>query len=325
MTTLVSANIVTGFLGSGKTTLLKSALKKDLGGKKIALIVNDFGEIGVDGTVLQGVNVDRLIELPNGCVCCTVGTQFSLAVQEIVDTVQPHLIVIETSGVADPAPLISELSLVGVKTDSVITVVDAENGIRFCRENETAVRQVAAADFLVINKIDLVSPGDLGRLSKRLRKLNPRAMLIPAAYGEVSEEILFATGVTGYWKRASSAKTDHEEGRHGPLDHDHLEKDRITSFSFRREGMLDRASFERLLRRLPDRIYRAKGIVHFTGEGWSSLFNYTCGRARIDWLAPASEEIFLNRGVFIGKDLDRMAEKILREIEQCLNKGGNHK
>ncbi|MFY9271311.1 MAG: GTP-binding protein [Candidatus Manganitrophaceae bacterium] len=318
MTTLVSANIVTGFLGSGKTTLLKSALKKDLGGKKIALIVNDFGEIGVDGTVLQGVNVDRLIELPNGCVCCTVGTQFSLAVQEIVETVQPHLIVIETSGVADPAPLISELSLVGVKTDSVITVVDAENGIRFCRENETAARQVEAADFLVINKIDLVSPGDLGRLSKRLRKLNPRAMLIPAAYGEVSEEILFATGVTGYWKRASS---------HDPLEHTHiephLEKDRITSFSFRKEGRLDRVSFERLLGRLPDRIYRAKGIVHFTGEGWSSLFNYTCGRARIDWLAPASEEIFLNRGVFIGKDLDRMAEKVLWEIRQCLTIGGN--
>lgn len=311
MAGLVSANIVTGFLGSGKTTLLKSALREGLAGRKVALIVNDFGDIGIDGVVLQGMNVDKMVELPGGCVCCTVGSRFALAVQEIMDTVQPHLIVIETSGVAEPGPLIKELSLIGVKTDSVITLVDAEHIRRFCEENATAVRQVEAADFLVINKTDLVAPAELGRLHKFLTRLNPRALLIPSTYGEVKEEILFATSTAGFWRRAS----DHLNGGSEPP---HLDRDRITSFSFRREGLLDRTRFEACLARLPSQVYRAKGIVKFKGEGWSSVFNYTCGRSRVDWLAPAKEDDFDNRGVVIGKGLASVREKVMKDLNQCM-------
>ena len=311
MAGLVSANIVTGFLGSGKTTLLKSALKNGLAGRKVALIVNDFGDIGIDGVVLQGMNVDKMVELPSGCVCCTIGSRFALAVQEIVDTVQPYLIVIETSGVAEPEPLIKELSLIGVKTDSVITLVDAEHIRRFCKENVTAVRQVEAADFLVINKTDLVAPDELARLEKFLTRLNPRALLIPSTYGEVKEEILFATGTAGYWRQAS----DPGNGGSEPL---HLDRDRITSFSFRREGLMHRARFEACLARLPPQVYRAKGIVKFKGEGWSSLFNYTCGRSRVDWLAPAEGDRFDNRGVVIGKNLPAVQARILEEMEECI-------
>ncbi len=311
MSRLVSANIVTGFLGSGKTTLLKSALKNGLAGHKVALIVNDFGEIGIDGVVLQGMNVDRMVELPSGCVCCTIGSRFALAVQEIVDTVRPHLIVIETSGVAEPEPIISELSLIGVKTDSVITVVDAENIHRFCKENATAVRQVEAADFLVVNKTDLISLPELSRLEEYLRNLNPRALLIPATYGEVKQEILFATSSARYWQRpVSASQGDGQEA--------HLEWDQITAFSFRREGLMNRERFEKFLKKLPAQVYRAKGIVKFLGENWSSVFNYTCGRSRVDWLGPEDGQSFNNRAVVIGKNLLTVRERILRDLEKCL-------
>jgi G3E family GTPase len=306
---LVSANIVTGFLGSGKTTLLKSALKKGLDHRKVALIVNDFGEIGIDGTVLQGINVDRMIELPSGCICCTVGSRFALAVQEITDTVQPHLIVIETSGAADPGNLISELRLIGVKVDSVIATVDVEQIGRFCKENKTAIRQIEEADFIVMNKIDLISAEALRSVEKQLRRLNPRAPIFPALYGEVKEEILFATSVRRFWKGSREPARATE---------DHLREDQLTSFSFKKEGVMNRRKFERFLKRLPEKVYRAKGIVKFNEEGWSSLFNYTCGRSRIDWLSPAEGERFANRAVVIGKDLGALKERILRDLEKCM-------
>ena len=161
MTHLVAANIVTGFLGSGKTTLLKSALRNGLAGRKVAFIVNDFGDIDIDGVVLKGMNVDRLVELPSGCICCTIGSRFALAVQEIVDTYEPHLIVIETSGIAEPGPLISELSLIGVRTDSVITVVDAEHITDSAGKTKRLSRQIEEADFVIINKTDLLHPEEL--------------------------------------------------------------------------------------------------------------------------------------------------------------------
>jgi len=312
MPTLVVANIVTGFLGSGKTTLLKSTLKDGLDGLKVALIVNDFGDIDIDGVVLEhGVNVDRMVQLPSGCVCCTLGSRFALAVQEIVDTVQPHMIIIETSGVAEPGPLVSELSLIGVRTDSVITVVDAKNIARFCKENESAVRQVEEADFVVINKTDLVSSQELVRVNRLLRRLNDRALLVTSHYGRVAEDILFTTSVVRHLRR-SAQKIEH-------AGHEkHLDADGINAFSFQREGVLSRDRFEQVLENLPAQVYRAKGIVKFSGEGWSSVFNYTCGRWRVEWLAPVGQSAFSNRAVVIGKDLAKVRERILQKLEGTL-------
>ncbi|MGH8601699.1 MAG: CobW family GTP-binding protein, partial [Gammaproteobacteria bacterium] len=293
-----------------KTTLLKSALKDGLDGLKVALIVNEFGDIDIDGVVLQhGINVDRMVQLPSGCVCCTIGSRFALAVQEIVDTVQPHMIIIETSGVAEPSPLVSELSLIGVRTDSVITVVDAENIARFCKENESAVRQIEEADFVVINKTDLVSSQELVRVKRLLHKLNDRALLVTSHYGQVTEDILFTSSVVRHLRR-SAQKIEHA-GHEKHLDG-------INAFSFQREGVLSRDRFEQVLEKLPAQVYRAKGIVKFSGEGWSSLFNYTCGRWRVDWLAPVAGTAFNNRAVVIGKDLAKVQERILQKLEGTL-------
>jgi G3E family GTPase len=308
---IVAANIVTGFLGSGKTTLLRSVLERGLAGSKVAVIVNDFAHVGIDGTVLRGLNVDQLVELPSGCVCCTIGSRFALAIQEILDTVQPHLIVIETSGVAEPAPVISELDLVGVRTDAVIATIDAESVERHCRLSVAALRQVEAADFLVINKTDLVPAAEVRRIGRLLRRMNERALQIPTVYGRVQADLLFATGAASYWRRSIEPRMTV-----GPRAH--LEQDEISAFSFRKNGLMVRERFETLLLELPTDIYRAKGIVKFVGDGWNSVFNYTLGRWRVDWLAPAPGEHFDCRGVFIGRHLAAHRENVLRRIEDCL-------
>ncbi len=321
----VAADIVTGFLGSGKTTLIKSLLARGLEGKKIALIVNEFGDIAIDGTAVRGINVDRMIELPNGCICCTIGSKFALAVQEIVDTVEPHLIVIETSGVASPDPLISDLSRAGVRTDAVISVVDAEQIQKVCKDHLAAVGQIEAADFIVINKIDCVTEKRLEKVTKTLRKLNPRAVLFPTSYGHVDQDVLFATGT-------ASIRVKREVAEDRPAHPARAGEAPIESFSFRQPGNMDRYRFEAFLKSLPSRIYRAKGIVRFSGESSSSLFNYTCGRWDIEWLMPAGDKSFIQQGVFIGTNLVEIRDDILSRLRGCfkrsdtitLEEGGEH-
>jgi hypothetical protein len=129
----VAVDIVTGFLGSGKTTLLRHVLEHGLKGKPVALIVNEIGEVGIDGQVVTGLNyVEKMVELSSGCICCSIDEyRFDLAIQEIIETVHPHLIVIESTGLADPEPLTYRVKAAGLNLDAVITVVDAVNVERF--------------------------------------------------------------------------------------------------------------------------------------------------------------------------------------------------
>jgi G3E family GTPase len=133
---------------------------------------------------------------------------------------------------------------------------------------------------------------------------------LPTTYGQVDAGLLLATGARAYW-RGPTAPT----GNGGPHPGDGIE-----SFSFRHPGLLLRSRFEAFLQRLPPTVYRAKGIVKFAGEGWCSVFNYTCGRARIDWLAPAEEDRFDNRAVFLGRDLRTGREGLLRRLEECVER-----
>src|SRR5262252_5966199 len=149
----VAVDVLTGFLGSGKTTLLSHVLAHGLAGKRVALVVNEIGEIGIDGKVVTGLEyVEKMVELSSGCICCSIDEyRFDLAIQEIIETVHPHLIIIESTGLADPEPLAYRVKNAGLNLDAIITVVDAENVERFLKETEVATAQITAADFLVVN------------------------------------------------------------------------------------------------------------------------------------------------------------------------------
>src|SRR5262249_21530398 len=136
----VAVDILTGFLGSGKTTLLRHVLDHGLRGKPVAVIMNEIGEIGIDGRAITGLSaVEKMVEVSSGCICCQIDDyKFDLAVQEIIETTQPHVIIIESTGLADPEPLVYRVKTAGLNLDAVITVVDAANVDRHLRETEVA-------------------------------------------------------------------------------------------------------------------------------------------------------------------------------------------
>jgi cobalamin biosynthesis protein CobW len=300
----VAVDILTGFLGSGKTTLLRHVLDHGLKGKPVAVVMNEIGEIGIDGKVVTGLsNVEKMVELSSGCICCTIDDyRFDLAIQEIVETVKPHVIVIESTGLADPEPLAYRVKTAGLGLDAVITVVDAANVDRQLAEVDVAKAQIEAADFLVVNKLDLVDERALAGLEKRLGKMNPRAERFRTVRGAIDSELLFATGVATYRERARTASQ-------------HLHHDGIGSFVYRTPHPLDQEAFTRLLDRLPRGVLRAKGIVRFAGRDWQGLFNFTCGRHELAWVKlPTVEE---TQAVFIGRDLDRSAAEIRAALAKC--------
>jgi len=319
----LTVDIITGFLGSGKTTLLKQVLARGMGDKKVAVIVNEIGEIGIDGRAIECMNVEQMIELDNGCICCTVNYQFGMAVRSIIETVDPHLLVIETTGLANPYPLAEEIRNTGLRLDAVITVVDAANVDRTMREAAVVGDQIDAADFLVMNKTDLVTPRELRKAEKRVRKLNRRALMLETTYGALDAEVLFATSASTHRERlereasCTEPECDHDTHAHGASGRGHLGTDDISAFSFESTVPLDRDRFERLLRRLPDSVYRAKGMLRFQGEGWPSLFNYTCGRYDFDWCPLPLGDTFRSQGVFIGKRIERDRRGILAKLEKC--------
>lgn len=300
----VAVDILTGFLGSGKTTLLRHVLDHGLQGKPVAVIMNEIGDVGIDGRVVTGLSaVEKMVELSSGCICCTIDDyRFDLAIQQIVETTRPHLVIIESTGLADPEPLAHRVKTAGLGLDAIITVVDAANVDQQLRDTEVARAQIEAADFLVVNKLDLVDAKALARVEKKLRKLNDRATRFQTVRGAIDSDVLFATGVATYRERART-----QSG--------HLHADRFASFAYRSSRPLDQDAFEHVLARLPRDVVRAKGLVQIAGREWQCLFNFTCGRWELNWVKlPTIPE---NQAVFIGRDLANHEPALRAALANC--------
>lgn len=304
----VAVDVLTGFLGSGKTTLLSHVLAHGLAGKRVALVVNEIGEVGIDGAVVTGLQyVEKMVELSSGCICCSIDEyRFDLAIQEIVETVEPDLIVIESTGLADPEPLAYRVKNAGLALDAIITVVDAANVARALAESAVADAQIAAADFLVVNKIDLVTPEEVTRVQRRLARLNARALQLETIRGAIDADVLFATDVAVHRARAEAPRATS----------DHLAHDAYGSFVYRGAAPLAKPAFERVLAELPPDVIRAKGIVRLVDHDWHCVFNVTCGRVELGWVKLASSPS-ANQAVFIGRHLDRHRDAVLAALTAC--------
>lgn len=243
----IPVTVVGGYLGSGKTTLLNEVLSQ-ANGERIAVLVNDFGAIGIDGDLIAAADGDT-ITLTNGCVCCAIGSDLMAALWAVRDRdVPPDRVLIEASGIADPAPVAHHALTPGFDLDGVVVLLDAETVRRRERDRivgRTIRRQLAAADVLVLNKIDLVSAEALAELDAWLARTAPGVPVLHARDGRVPLAALVGVG---------AGEAGHGGGA---LEHSH---DYI-SVSFTIDEPLRRAALEALLDGLPAGVLRVKGIV----------------------------------------------------------------
>src|SRR5215471_15767057 len=172
MIPLTPITLVTGPLGSGKTTLLRYILAVQPG--KIAMVMNEFGEIAIDTKVIEGKNV-RIAELDGGCVCCSLLGEFEAAVNELIDKIAPERIIVETTGLAEPEALVFDIqeALPQCRLDGVVSVIDADMLVRFTEIGHTTHLQIESADILLLNKIDLIDAAQIEPLEVKLREINP--------------------------------------------------------------------------------------------------------------------------------------------------------
>jgi len=339
--------ILTGFLGAGKTTLLNHILSNQQG-VKTAVLVNEFGEIGIDNDLIIATG-DDMVELSNGCICCSINGELLDAVYRILDRPEPvDYLVVETTGLADPLPV--AMTFLGsdlrdaTRLDSIITLIDAENFSDEILDGEVARAQVVYGDILLLNKCDLVSEERLAKVEGRLREIKTDARILHSVKGDVSLPLLLSVGLFESDKVAAEqthqnhshdhhdhSHCDHDHG-HGHCEHDHhhghshdhdhpdhLAIEGFTSLSFSSEGPFALRKFQNFLdNQLPAGVFRAKGILWFNESDKRHVFHLAGKRFSIDdseWTSSAARK---NQLVLIGKNLDH--DLLRKQLQACVAK-----
>ena len=321
-------NLLFGFLGSGKTTLVRRILGERGGTRPMAVIVNEFGEVGVDGEIIAGDNVN-LVELTSGCLCCTLRGSLMSAVEELRDKAAVERIVVEATGVASPGDMLEDLndSKIAHELDvgPLVTVVDAPKFTRLQEMlGEFYEDQVENADVLVLNKIDLATQEELDQARAAVREINPDAVLLFAEQGDTDLALLLdgpESELLAQMKAEASGHHDdrnqdddpghhhdHDQDHAHEHDHDHDHDDDhghahahapAESFVMDASGEFSRADLAGAFASIPGNVWRSKGFLTVDGE--PSLLQFTMGQLEIS-STPARERPYL---VVIGRDLDR--------------------
>ena len=303
----IPVTVITGFLGAGKSTLVNHLLTQH-SGANIGVIVNEFGEVGIDGELIVA-DEEALIEIRNGCICCTVRTDLVAGVKVLLERSDINLdrLIIETSGLADPAPVLQTFLadtdlLTRVELESVVTLVDAAHFQRQI-DNDIAREQIAFADLIVLNKVDLLHTDDIAPLEHHLHTINPTAAIIQTKNAEIAAGTLLGV------HRFSLPNLLAIEPGILQDAHDHEHDNSISSCAVETNDALDPDRFNRWVNRLVQQqgqhIMRMKGVLNFHGEARQFYFH------SVHMLLEAkpgkrwqSAEARQSRFVFIGRHLD---------------------
>jgi len=297
----VRLNLLFGFLGSGKTTLARRLLDRPKQTEKTAIIVNEFGDVGIDGAILEGSHVD-MIELTSGCLCCTLKSSMLGAVEELADRAGAQRIVVEATGVAQPEALLETFvdpsSRGRYDIGPVVTVVDSPKYAKLAGIlGEFYRAQVEYADWVVLNKIDLASADVLESARAAVARINPRAEIHFAERCDVDVDALL-NGPSSLSARDFMRARGDKLGRDHDPDHDHRHPPG-ESFVLDAEGDAGRDAIESFFRNLPESVWRAKGFMSLDGQ--PSLIQYAMGEIEIRKSGPRPARHM----VFIGRHMNR--------------------
>ena len=344
---LIPATILTGFLGSGKTTLLKRVLSESHG-QKIAVIENEFGEENIDTDILAVETQEQIIQMSNGCVCCTIREDLRSTLTELAEKRRKgelnfDRVVIETTGLADPGPVAQTFFMDDVVAesyllDSILTLVDAKHADAQLDARQEARRQVGFADQIFISKSDLVDAADVDALTHRLKHMNPRAPQRRVHFGEVPiSEVFDLKGfnlnakldidpefLSGDGHGAAhdhGHDHDHEHGEHCDHPHHHHHDDDVKSFVFRSKRAFNPAKLEDFLGAIVQvygpKMLRYKGVLYMKGSDRKVVFQGVHQLMGSDlgpkWV-PGEDKG--SKMVFIGIDLPQ--DVLMQGLEQCL-------
>ena len=338
----IPVTVITGFLGAGKTTLLNRILSRQQG-MRTAVLVNEFGEIGIDNELVVATS-DAMVELSNGCICCSINGELKEAVLRVLERPDPiDFIVVETTGLADPLP-VAMTFLAGdfrdrLRLDSIITLIDAEHFEATAATSPIARAQVVYGDILVLNKCDLVDEARLAAVEASLRAIKADARLLRADHAGVPLSMLLSVGLfeTDRLVALQAAEDDREQAQghgqghqHHHPDHDHHhehahthhqahtpELEGFRSVSLAVEAPFDLRRFQHFLdNQLPATVFRAKGVLWFRESERRHLFHLCGKRFTIDdsdWPDDAPRH---TRVVAIGRDLDPTS--LRAQLEACV-------
>lgn len=343
---LIPATILTGFLGAGKTTLLNRILQEPHG-YRIAVIENEFGPESIDNEILVHDSEEQIVEMNNGCICCTVRGDLIAALTDLArkraaGQLQFDRVIIETTGVANPGPVAQTFFMdeeVGMHylLDAVVTVVDAKHAMQQLDAQEEAQRQVGFADRLLLSKTDLVGEQEVEELVQRLKRINPRAPILKLDFGRTPlSDVLDLRGfnlndkleIDPDFLKDEHADHDHEHhdcdehcGHDHGHAHHHTHHDDIAAFAFKSERPFDALRLDEFLGGLVQvygpSMLRYKGVLWMQGGERKVVFQGVHQMMGTD-LGPkwGENERRCSKMVFIGKNLPK--DIFIRGLEQCL-------
>lgn len=313
----IPVTVLTGYLGAGKTTLLNRILSEDHG-RRFAVVVNEFGEIGIDGDLVVDSD-EEVYSMNNGCVCCSVRGDLIRILTGLVKRRDLDGILLETTGLADPSPIIQTFFMDdavrdGTMLDAVVTVVDAAHFPGQAASRREAVEQVVYADLLILNKADLVDEARLAGIEAQVKRLNPQAEIVRSERCDVPLEKILARNsfdLSRLLFLSPSLMNAPSTGQHDAG---------VSSVSLTLDRPVDAQRFQehlgKYLAEHGENVYRCKGIVHAVGQPQRLVFQGVHMLLETTWGAPWKEgEERLTRAVFIGRDLN--PEQLRADLEAC--------